>query len=70
MIQGQQVHKQIPKRIGRDVFSNISNPVLVAAKGLRKEGTASSGRGSSALSMQHLLLPLWVTVHGVRQITV
>lgn len=44
MIQGQQVRKQILKGIGGDVFSNIPNPVLVAAEGLKREGTAGSGQ--------------------------
>lgn len=43
MIQLQQAHIQILKGIGRDVFSNIFNPVLVAAEGLRREGAAGSG---------------------------
>lgn len=44
MIQGQHVHKQILKGIGGGVFSNIPNPVLVAAEGLRRERPAGSGQ--------------------------
>lgn len=44
MVQREQAHKQILKGIGRDVFSNIPNPARVAAKGLRRKGTAVVAR--------------------------